>query len=470
MGALLNGPVSSAAAPKALQRGMKVLGALILTLSAATPASSVFVIVPDVLSQAGTGGLIAMALAALIAVCVAQLYAELGSAFPFAGGEYAMVGRTLGPWAGFAVLGLNLANSLLATAVLSLGVSPYLAAAGLAFPPVPLALTVVLAATLLSILNIRTNALITGLFVVVELASLGVLAVLGFSHPERALPVVLTHPQVFTATGAAPATPAMIGLAVAVAIFAYDGYGSAVYFGEELHQPRKGIGRAIVWALGITMAAEVIPLTGVILGAPDLKALLGSDSGLAEFIGARGGPVIKSVISLGIALAIINAVIAMVLLTARQLFATGRDEAWPAAANTALTRIHPRLRSPWVATLTAGALAAGLCFVDIRLLLIATGTGTAVIYAALCVAALAGRRSRATDHGHHRMPLFPWLPIATFIALGAVLYADWLDPSEGRPGLLIALATATVCALYYAGAVRGRGRWTLRGPEDAPEA
>ena len=111
-------------APKDLQRSMKVLGALILTLSAATPASSVFVIVPDVLSQAGTGALIAMGLAALIAVCVAQVYAELGSAFPLAGGEYAMVGRTLGPWAGFAVLGLNLANSLLATAVLLPAVPP----------------------------------------------------------------------------------------------------------------------------------------------------------------------------------------------------------------------------------------------------------------------------------------------------------------------------------------------------------
>jgi len=462
----LNQPVSRAAAPKDLQRGMKVLGALILTLSAATPASSVFVIVPDVLSQAGTGALIAMGLAALIAICVAQVYAELGSAFPLAGGEYAMVGRTLGPWAGFAVLGLNLANSLLATGVLALGVSPYLASAGLAVPQVPLALTVVLGATLLSVLNIRTNALITGLFVAVELASLAVLAVLGLAHPERSLPAVLAHPQVFTGAAPTAATPAMIGLAVAVAIFAYDGYGSAVYFGEELHQARKGIGRAIVWALAITVAAEVIPLAAAILGAPDLKALLGSDSGLADFIGGRGGPVLKQVISLGIALAIINAVIAMVLLTARQLFATGRDEAWPGPANAALIRIHPRLRSPWVATLAAGALAAGLCFVDLKLLLIATGTGTAVIYGVLCVAALAGRRTGVTDHGHHRMPLFPWVPIATLIALVGVLYADWLDPAEGRPGLFIAIGVAVAFAAYYALAVRGRGRWTLREPGD----
>jgi amino acid transporter len=457
---------AGAQAPRDLQRGMKLLGALFLTLSAATPASSVFVIVPDVLSQAGTGALIAMGLAALIAICVAQVYAELGSAFPLAGGEYAMVARTLGALPGFAVLGLNLANSLLATAVLALGVSPYLAAAGIAIPPVPLALAVVLGATLLSVLNIRTNALITGLFVGVELASLVVLAVLGFAHPQRSLPMVLAHPVTLSHGALTAVSPAAIGLAVAVAIFAYDGYGSAVYFSEELTQARKGIGRAIVWALVITVAAEMIPLAGAVLGAPDLKSLLGSDSGLADFIGAVGGPVLRRVISLGIALAIINAVIAMVLLTARQLFATGRDQAWPRAASAALVRIHPRLRSPWVATLAAGALAAGLCFVDLKLLLIATGTGTAVIYGVLCLAVLMGRRTGVTDHGFHRSPFHPWLPLATLAALAGVLYADWIDPDEGRPGLLIAVGVSAAFALYYAIGVRGRGRWRLSEPED----
>ena len=67
---------------------MKLMGVLFLTLSAETPASSVFVIVPDVLSQAGTGALLSLLFAALIAVCMAQVYGELSSAFPIAGGEY----------------------------------------------------------------------------------------------------------------------------------------------------------------------------------------------------------------------------------------------------------------------------------------------------------------------------------------------------------------------------------------------
>src|ERR1700761_5564112 len=95
-----------------LTRSMGLLGVLFLVLSGETPASSVFTIVPNVLSQAGSGALISMAVALLIAACMAGIYGELGSAFPLAGGEYAIVGRTLGPLPGFMVMGLNLTNSL----------------------------------------------------------------------------------------------------------------------------------------------------------------------------------------------------------------------------------------------------------------------------------------------------------------------------------------------------------------------
>ena len=86
------------------------------------------------------------------------------------------------------MLGLNLVNSLLATAVLALGVSEYLGAVIPGLQPIPTALVTVWGATLLGVLNIRTNALVTGAFVAVEIAALALLAVLGFLHPARGLP------------------------------------------------------------------------------------------------------------------------------------------------------------------------------------------------------------------------------------------------------------------------------------------
>lgn len=445
---------------------MKVFGALMLALSAATPASSVFVVVPDVIGEAGSGALLSMALGAVIAACVAQLYAELGSAFPLAGGEYAMTGRTLGPLAGFVVLGLNLFNSVLAVAVFALGAAQYLGAP----PGLPLtgcALAVVLGATLLGVLRIRTNAWVTGLFVGVELLALLVLAGLGFGHAVRPAHELIAHPQSLGHGGVLAAAPlTAIGLSAAVSLFAYDGYGSAIYFGEEMHQARSRIARAIVWALAITVFCEIVPLLAVFMGTPDLKRLIGSSAPFLDFARDRGGPALADALSLGVGLAMVNAVIATVLLTARQLYSTGRDRTWGAGLDAALARVHPRLQSPWIATLAAGALAAGLCFLPLDLLLIATGTGTALVYASLCLAVLAGRRSGATAHGRHRAPLAWLLPSATLVALCGVLWADLLDPDEGRPGLMIALGVGLAFAFWYLAVLRRRGAWVLQGPAD----
>ncbi len=448
-----------------LARSMKLLGALFLTLSAATPASSVFVIVPDVLTEAGTGALISMAIAAVIAICVAQVYAELGSAFPFSGGEYAMVGRTLGPLSGFVVLGLNLTNSLLATAVLALGVADYLGATIPGLQPVPVALAVVGGSTLLGILNIRTNALVTSAFVLVEILALIVLAALGFMHPARGLPELLAHPQVLSGAALSPAPLASIGLAVAVAIFAYDGYGSAVYFSEEMHEAPRRVSRAIIATLVIVVMAEMIPLIAVFVGAPDLAHLLGAKGIISSFVTERGGPDLARLLGVGVALAIVNAVIALVLLTSRQLYSTGRDETWGGPASRWVARVHSRFGSPWAATLVTGVLAAGLCLIPLKILLIATGTGVAVIYAALCIAALAGRANGKSGHAPYRMIGFPLAPILALAALVGVLGSDWIDAVEGRPGVIAAIGVAVVSAGYYLTVLRRRG-WVLRDPVD----
>ena len=218
----------------------------------------------------------------------------------------------------------------------------------------------------------------------------------------------------------------------------------------------------------MTVVAELIPLLAVLTGAPDMKALLGAKAIFSAFVASAGGETIGRLMGVGVGLAIINAVIALVLLSARQLYSTGRDQTWGAGASRLLTRCHPTLRSPWVATLTTGVLASGLCFVDLKLLLIVTGTGVAIIYAILCVAVIAGRRSGSTVMGHFRMPLYPLAPVLALIALAGVLWSDWIDPAEGRPGLFAALGVAVISAIYYLAVLKPRGGWRLTAPE--PEA
>src|SRR4051812_9613445 len=163
----------TATAPPALTRSLGVLGILFLTLSATTPASSVFIIVPGMLQTAGTGTLWAFLLAALVCVATAYVYAELSSAFPVAGGEYVMVARTLGPLPGFVILGINVFNNVLFPPVIGLGVSAVLATVIPGLPQIPTAIAVVAGSALCGLLNIRVNALVTGLFLAVEIVALG---------------------------------------------------------------------------------------------------------------------------------------------------------------------------------------------------------------------------------------------------------------------------------------------------------
>lgn len=452
----------TAGTPRPLERAMRLPGVLFLVLSAATPASSFFVIVPDVLASAGTGAVWAMLGAAVIAGGVAQIYAELASAFPYAGGEYAMTARVLGPAIGFAMLAVNLLNLLLATAVLSLGVARELAAVWPAAPTLPVALACLALATGLGVLNIRTNAWITGAFLAVELAALAFVVALGVAHPVRGLET-FAAPMRLEGAALVPAGWAAAALAATTALFAYDGYGSAAYFAEELRDPRRRVARAVTWALALVVGFELLPLLAVLAGAPDLRALFGR--GMGAFVEARAGPAASRALGAAVALAILNAVIALNLLSARQVYAAARDGAWPAAASRALIAIHPRFRSPWIATLAAGAAAAGLCLLPLRLLLGLTGTGLAAIYAALCVTLVVGRRTGATASAAHRMPGAPWTPALVFTALATIVLQGAWEGRDGRISLVATTAVATLGAFWSVAATRG-GRWRPTAPPD----
>ncbi len=437
---------------------MRLTGVLLLTLSAITPAASVYVILPGVIQTAGTGTVVSLIAASLVGLAIAFIYAELASAYPIAGGEYTFFGRTLGPLVGFAYIGMNAMSVGFAPAVLALGAGNYLRGVWPELPVVPFAVGLTGFATVCGILNVRTNAVITGIFLAVELLALVALAALGFSHPARGVADLVLHPVVLK-DGVLQAAPlASIGLATAVAIFAFNGSGAAVYFSEEMIGAPRRVARAIVLAFVVTVAFEFIPTFAVLLGAPDLRTLIASPAPFSDFVAARGGRSLDMVVSLGVAFATINALIAIVLVFARFFYSTGRDRAWPAPFNAALTRLHPRFHSPWVADMTAGGLATIGCFLPFHLLLVLTGTGVVVMYALLCIGVIAGRRNGSTAHRAYHQPLYPLAPALGLIALAYVLYTDWLDADVGRPSL-IATGVMAAVALGYCLAMRRR-----RGP------
>ena len=429
--------------PHPLARCLGVLGILFLTLSATTPASSVFIIVPGMLQSAGTGTLWAFLLAALVCLATAYVYAELSSAFPVAGGEYVAVARTLGPMPGFIVLGINVFNNIIFPPVVGLGVSAVLGTVIPGLPQIPTAICVVAGSTLCALLNIRVNALVTGIFLAVEVVALCVLVVLSLAEPARSFLPMLMHPVMLDHGALVPTTHSSIGLATTVAIFALNGYGMAVYFGEEMHDAHRKIARVILTSFGLSLCLELIPVVAVLIGAPDLKSLFGADDPFGMFVSARGGGLLSQMVAIGVVIAIVNAAIVTVLASARFFWCTGRDNVWGYRFDAFIGAIHPKWQSPWIATLIIGLI---------------------VTYAAISLGALAGRRNGNTGHAIYKMPLFPLAPIFTLLALAYVVYANWQDVDEGRPGMIATAAQIVLAAAYYWIVLRRRGAWIVRDP------
>ncbi len=449
--------------PPALARSLGVAGVLFLTLSATTPASSVFVIIPGMLQEAGTGAIWAMILASLICVTTAFIYAELSSAWPVAGGEYVAVAQTLGPMAGFVMLGVNVFNNVLFPPVAALGIASVMATVAPGLPAVPVAVAVMIGSTLVAILNIRVNAVITGLFLLVELAAVAVVMVLGFADHARPALEFLTDPVVAAAgQGFVPASAASIGVATTIAIFALNGYGMAVYFGEEMHEAPRRIAGTILAALGLALLFEGVPLLALLLARIDLATLLAVDDPFGLLVRQRGSAGLSALVSVGIVLAIVNAIIACVLACARFFYSTGRDRAWIPRIDDWLVAIHPRFDSPWIGTLIVGGMGTLACFLPLSMLLVLNGTGLVAIYGGIALAAMAGRRSGASAHAPYRMPLYPLAPVVTLLALAYVVWTSWLDAGEGRPGLIATAAQIAGSVLWYKLVLCRRGQWKVQ--------
>ncbi|MEV4602883.1 APC family permease [Amycolatopsis sp. NPDC049253] len=410
--ALADTTTTGTSAPRELTRSIGVTGGTLLTLSCVTPASSLFVLVPPLFADLGTGTAPAIALAVLLCVGIAFCYSELGTLVPSAGGEYAMVTTVLNRFAGWITFVLSFIVILVVPPIIAIGVADYLAPV-VHLDPSLAGAAVMLASTVMGLANLRSNAWLTGVFLAIELIAVVVVSVLGFAHADRS-PAVLLRPSLDGVSGVGLVT-VIAGLAVA--LFVVQGFSTAVYLAEEMREPHRTVSRTVLWTLGISALVILVPVVAITLadtgslGEVDLTALVVSWS----------GSTLGTIISLCIAAAIVNAVIVMVIQNSRVLYASGRDRAWPDPVNRALSVVSSRFGSPWVATLVVGLSEAVLCFVPVETLSGVTGVAVVALYLAIGITVLGARR--AAHRGPHvwRMPGWPVIPAVVVLALGYVL-------------------------------------------------
>jgi amino acid transporter len=406
-----------------LARSLRVAGNMTITLSVIGPAASVFAIGSVALRQQGSGAFLAFLVAALISGCLAVGWAELGALYPTAGGLYGIVARVLGRRAGFLALTLQLVLFVIVPSAFALGAGQYLAAVWPAISPRTAALVLLAAATALAVAGIRFNAAVAAALLALELTIILAVSALGFANADWSTAGTLLDPQLYAADGgAAPVSMRTLLAGVALGLGAYAGYGGAVIFSEETRGPRRGIARAVLGALGVAVVAELLAIAAALVGAPSPAQLMTAPAPMSYLVRSLGGDRLVTILTLALLATFFNILLAVLLEYARILFSSGRDRTWPAPLSRALGRVHPRTRTPALATLAIGGAALTLTAVSDYAAAVTFASLTVVVtFALIALSAVASRLRQPGLVRPYRMPLWPLPPVAALVGVAVTV-------------------------------------------------
>ena len=311
--------------------------------------AGIFVALAPAAAAGGSGLLIGLAVAAVVAYCNATSSARLAALYPQSGGTYVYGRERLGPFWGYAAGWSFVVGKTASCAAMALTVGYYV------WPQWANAVAVaaVVALTAVNYAGIRKSAVLTRLIVAVVLAVLAavVVIILGFGEPAGAR---LQFGADITVGG--------VLQAAGLLFFAFAGYARIATLGEEVRDPSRTIPRAIPIALGITLLVYTVVAVAVlsVLGS---DALGSATAPLADAVAAAGFPGFEPVVRVGAAVAALGSLLALILGVSRTTLAMARDRHLPDV----LAAVHPRFDSPYRAEIAVGAVVATVAaLADVR--------------------------------------------------------------------------------------------------------
>jgi APA family basic amino acid/polyamine antiporter len=332
----------------ALQRRLGTFDAVTIGLGSMIGAG-IFVALGPAAAAAGSGLLIGLAVAAVVAYCNATSSARLAALYPQSGGTYVYGRERLGEFWGYTAGWSFVVGKTASCAAMALTIGYYV------WPDSAHAVAVaaVVALTAVNYAGIHKSAMLTRIIVALVLAVLAavVVVVLGFGDvngSRLALGDDVNVRGVLQAAG--------------LLFFAFAGYARIATLGEEVRDPARTIPRAIPIALGITLVVYAVVAIAVLseLGS---AALASASAPLADAVRAAGFPGLEPVVRAGAAVAALGSLLALILGVSRTTLAMARDRHLPHA----LAAVHPRFKTPHRAEVVVGVVVAAVAaVVDVR--------------------------------------------------------------------------------------------------------
>jgi amino acid transporter len=430
-----------------------------------------FITLPLVIAAAGFHlSVWAWVLGAVVAVADGLVWAELGAAFPRAGGSYAFLREIYGPrhagnWLSFLYVWQLSFSAPLSIASGCIGLSSFLAWFWPGLEHAPLAvlptlhysnLTAAGACLLVTALLYRNLSSVTRLawvlFAGVLTAVAGVI-VSGFAHAA--------------ATGGwhMPSSPvqsfavAMGGLAQATLITTYDywGYYNITFLGSEVRRPEKTIPRAILLSV-LFVAAFYVAMN--LAALPSLRdaashAAAGATVRLqlvAQIAQSAFGQWAGRLMAALIVWTAFASVFSLLLGYSRVPYAAARDGNYFHF----LAAIHPRHGIPHRSLVTLGVVAAAFCFLTLtQVITLLVITRILLQFFLQHIGVMLLRRQRPELDRPFRMPLYPLPPLLAMAGFTFML----ANRSHALQGLAVAGGIAVTGTAIYLWRAKRSGQW-----------
>jgi len=440
-----------------LVRGLSLLDSILL-LAGGIIGSSIFLTAKDIAGPLPSPllFLLVWVVGALISMCAAFAFAELGSMYPDSGGQYVYLREAFGDliaflygWMLFAVAnGGTIAALSVASAAYLGGIFPAISQDHIVLSAVGITLTrahvvalfTIVLVTWINVIGLRRGAVLQNVATWAKFLAMAAFVILGFaigkgswanftsraSGVPSSFSMGLSPTQLFSALG--------VGL---IAVFwAYDGWVYITWVAGEVKEPRRNVPRAMV--LGIIVVAVIyIAMNLTYVYAMPLSEVAKHETIAAAAAMSLFSPGAANWLSATIALSCFGAMASCTLSGARVYFAMARDGVFFQR----MAEIHPKFRTPALSLIGQG-LWASILTVSGRYDQLYTYViyGMVLSYTLTVIGLFILRWKKPDLPRPYRCTGYPWLP-AIYILLGSWWTINTIieRPKEALAGTIIVL-------------------------------
>lgn len=383
----------------------------------------------------------------------ALCYGELAGRFPRTGGTYVYLKEAFGQrtaflygWMSLVVLDPGL------TAALATGSAGY---ASYIFHWSPLtvkcaAIVLITALCILNCVSVRITAGVLRWMTWLKFGVLGLLAAWAFIFHlgswNNFVPAVAQHP------GSLPLASGLAASMVA-AFFSFGGWWDVSKLAGEVRDAAHTLPRAM--ALGVSAVTLVyILISALFLYLVPLEKITSDQTFVAQAGAAMFGPAGGSTFAALVVLCVVGSMAAFMMSAPRVYYAMAQEGIFLEA----VTRLHPRFGTPWIAITIQGFIASLLVVLGDFQHIIAYFIFSAVAFLGLAVAGLFVFRRKAANNADLILaPGYPATPIV-FIALIMIMLVliAMHDPRESLLGTLVVMAGLPAYSIFQHNLKTGR--------------